>query len=384
MRRRGSILKRCGHSSSSWSRCRHAWGVVVDLGRDDEGHRRQLWRTVPEGVDPEQELTRLLRDRDQGHLVAETRDLKVETYLTEQWLPHMRTRIRRRTWDRYRALCQGYVLPVAGDLHLARLRPVHVQRVVDRMVERGLAPRTVVQAYRVLSEALSQAVRWQLIAVNPATAVRPPRIERAELTVPTPDEVRTILSAVEGTWAALPITLAATTGMRRGEVFGLRWRDVDLDEGLVRVTGGLQRVGGELRILEPKSASGRRTVALPPVAVEVLRAYRKDQTARRLLAGEAWADLDFVIDRGDGRPRDPDSITGPFKLAATSAGVPGARFHDLRHAYATALLRQGVHPKIASEALGHASVGFTMDTYSHVVPSMQRQSAEAIERALEL
>jgi integrase len=384
MRRRGTILKRCSHPRSAWSRCRHNWSVVVDLGKNSNGRRQQVWQTVAEGEDPEQELTRLLREHDQGHLASEARSTTVREYLEGDWLPHMQTRVRESTLTRYTGLINEDIIPAIGDMRLGNVRPNDVQRVVDAMLDRDLSARTVVQGYRVLSSALSQAVRWQMITTNPATAVRPPRIERAELTVPDADQVRAIVKAAEGQWAHLPILLGASTGMRRGEVFGLRWRDVDLDAGLIRVTGSLQRVGGKLQVMEPKSARGRRTIAIPASVVEVLRQHRKEQTERRLLLGEAWTDADLVIEQGDGRPRDLDTITHYFVDIAKVAKVSGVRFHDLRHAYATSLLRGGVHPKVVSEALGHASTSFTMDVYSHVVPSMQEAAAEAIGKALNL
>jgi len=382
---RGSILKRCEHPRSSWSRCRHSWSLVVDLGEDEKtGKRRQLWRTVASGEDPQRELTRLLREHDQGHLAAEARPVTVREYLEGDWLPHMRTRIRESTWVRYKQLILSDVLPVIGAARLGRLRPHDVQLVVDKMVDKGLAARTVVQGYRVLSSALTQAVRWQMIPTNPATAIRPPRIERAELTIPDAVQVRAIVKASEGSWIHLPILLGAATGMRRGEVFGLRWRDVDLDARVLRVTGSLQRVDGRLRVVEPKTPRARRTIALPATVVDVLRAHRNEQAERRLLLGEGWTDLDLVVEQGDGRPRDPDTITHRFTDVAAAAKVPGVRFHDLRHAYATSLLRGGVHPKVVSEALGHASTSFTMDVYSHVVPSMQEAAADAIAEALDL
>jgi integrase len=358
--------------------------VVVDLGEDESGKRRQVWRTVPTGEDPERELTRLLRQHDQGRLASEARPLTMGEYLEGEWLEHMRTRLRESTWVRYRQFVRSEIAPVIGETRLGRLRPVDVQRVVDSMVGKGLAPRTVVQGYRVLSGALAQAVRWQMLSVNPATAVRPPRIQRADLTIPEPAQVSAILKAAEGSWCHLPILLGAATGMRRGEVFGLRWRDVDLDAGLLHVNGSLQRVDGKLAIVEPKTPRARRTIALPASVVETLRQYRKDQTERRLLLGEGWTDSDLVIEQGDGTPRDPDTITHRFADYAAAAGVKGVRYHDLRHAYATSLLRGGVHPKIVSEALGHASTAFTMDVYSHVVPSMQEAAADAIEAALQL
>jgi integrase len=159
--------------------------------------------------------------------------------------------------------------------------------------------------------------------------------------------------------------------MRRGEVLALRWAHIDLDAGVARVVASLQLMAGELRLMEPKTDRARRTVALPPITVEILRRHRKEQAERRLLAGEAWQDVDFVTDQGDGGPLSPDAVSRAFYRLVRALGLPGLRLHDLRHAYATTLLAAGVHPKIASEALGHSSVAFTMDVYSHVLPTMQ-------------
>ena len=249
------------------------------------------------------------------------------------------------------------------------------------MLQAGKAPRTVVQTYRVLSSALKQAVRWQLIAVNPASAVTPPRVERAALQIPNAEGVLNLLSAATGTWIAVPLLVAVSTGLRRGELLGIRWRDVDLSGGFIRVTGAIQRQGGALIRVEPKSARGRRTVGLPDITVEALRAHKTEQSVRQTMIGQAWQGGDLVFDRGDGATIDPDSLTHAFGRLAKELGVK-VRLHDLRHAYATLLLLADVHPKIVSEALGHSSTAFTMDTYSHVVPSMQRRAAEAIDEAL--
>jgi integrase len=250
------------------------------------------------------------------------------------------------------------------------------------MLAAGLAPRTAAQAYRALSAALRQAVRWQLLGVNPAAAVQPPRAERTHLGVPDAATVGRVLAAARGTRLHTPLVLAATIGMRRGEVLALRWSQVDLDAGLARVVGSLQVVARELQVVEPKTHRARRTVALPPITVEVLRRHRREQAERRLMVGEAWQDRDLVVDEGDGAPLSPDAVSRAFYRLVRSLGLPGLRLHDLRHAYATTLLVAGVHPKIASEALGHSSVAFTMDVYSHVLPTMQQEAAQAIQAAL--
>ena len=267
-------------------------------------------------------------------------------------------------------------------MKLAKLRPHHVQSVLDGMIADGAAPASVLQAHRVLSAALTQAVRWQLVSMNPCAALRPPRPERARLQVPTSEQVRTILDAARGKVYEVPLTLAATTGARRGEVLGLHWSETDLDAGLVRITTTLQKVNGTATFVDPKTARSRRTISLPPSTVALLRRHRKEQVERRVLLGAAWVDSDLVVDRGDGTYLDPDTLGHAFSRLARDVGLPGVRLHDLRHSFASMLLASGVNVKVVSEALGHASSSFTLDTYAHLLPGMGEQVATAIETAL--
>ena len=297
----------------------------------------------------------------------------------------MRTRIRPTTWDRYRGLIVRHVQPRIGSVKLADLKPRDVQRVVDEMLADGAAPRSVVQCYRVMSSALRQAVRWQLIATNPAAAVQPPRPTRPEITVPNREQLAKIIAASKGTPMELPVLIAASTGMRRGEVAGLRWADIEEtpDGTVARVTGTLQRIDGE------PQARGSEDRPRPPHrgATRAVSWKRSTLTARN--RPNVGSPSDLVGPRttwsSNAVTVSPTTRTPSPTCSASStetAGVRGVRFHDLRHAYATALLRRGVHPKVVSEALGHASTSFTMDTYTHVVPSMQRAAADAIEEEL--
>ena len=361
----------------------NSYRIAVSAGFDPvTGKRRQIFRTV-RGTkrEAERELVRLLREADQG-TIADSGRLTVAEYLTDQWLPHMAQRVRPRTHLRYGQLIQQHVVPRIGSLSLRKLRPSHIQSVIDRILADGLAPRTALHAFRVLSEALRQAVRWQLLAVNPATAIQPPRPGRYQVVVPDSQVVGRILELARGTRLYVLLVVAAGTGMRRGEVLGLKWSNVDLDARLARVVVSLERAGREMHFAEPKTQRARRTVALPPFVIEDLRRHRREQAERRLLAGLAWQDLNLVADRGDGGPIDPDAFSAAFATLAEKAGCPDVRLHDLRHAYATRLLEANVHPKIVSEALGHSTVGFTLDVYSHVVPSLQEHAARAIEEAL--
>jgi integrase len=354
--------------------------VQVSGGFSETTGRRIRKTSTVRGTerDAQRELTRLLRDVDQG-LVAEPGRATLRSYLEERWLPHAATRVRPATHERYCSLMRRHVEPRIGRIRLAKLRPVHVQAVLDGIIADQLSPRTAEQAYRVLSAALRQAVKWQAVAVNPALAVSPPRPDRPELIVPDAATVRQILEAAEGP-LRIALLLAASTGMRRGEVLGLRW--AALDGTRLHVNSSLQRVSGELVFVAPKTDRSRRTIALPPVTVEALRRWRKDQAERRLLLGEAWHDAGVVVDRGDGRPLDPAELSHGFARLCARSGLAGVRLHDLRHAFATQLLVAGVHPKVVSDALGHASTAFTMDVYSHVLPSMGEAVADAMQAAL--
>jgi integrase len=354
--------------------------VQVSGGFDETTGRRIRKTSTVRGSrrDAERELTKLLREVDQG-LVAEPGRTTLKNYLEERWLPHAATRVRPATHERYCSLMRGHVEPRIGRVRMAKLRPVHVQAVLDGMVAEGFAPRTAQQAYRVLSAALRQGVRWQVLATNPALAVNPPRPDRPELVVPDAAAVRQILEAAEGP-LHIALLLAASTGMRRGEVLGLRWSAIDGTK--VHVNSSLQRVRGSLVFVAPKTDRSRRTISLPPVTVDALKRWRKGQAERRLFLGEAWTDLDVVVDRRDGRPLDPAELSHGFARLCARNGLRGMRLHDLRHAFATELLVAGVHPKVVSDALGHASTAFTMDVYSHVLPSMGEQVAEAMQAAL--
>jgi integrase len=249
------------------------------------------------------------------------------------------------------------------------------------MAEGGAAARSIVQAYRVLSAALRDGVRLGVLALNPASAVRPPRPARPALEVPSWATVTQLLEAAQGTPLHVPLVLLATSGARRGEVLALRWREVELDAGLIRITRTAQNVGQVVTFSGPKTDRARRTVDLPASTVAVLRQHRRQQAERRLLAGEAWRDNGLVVDNGLGGPVHPDVLSRSFHRLTERLGIR-CRLHDLRHAHATELLRAGINVKVVSERLGHASSSFTLDTYAAVLPGMGRIAADAIERAM--
>jgi integrase len=375
---RGSVVKRG-----------KTWSYVIDVGRDEEGKRRQRWkgghRTRSEA---ERELRRALHHLDTGGDPF-PEEMTTAAFLT-RWLEHQKGRLRPHPYKRYSQIVRDHVLPVIGELRIDRVRPAHVQRVLDEVAAKGLAVRSVVETRAVLSSAMRQAAAWGLVVANPVTAVRPPKGERKELAVPSPGELVRLLEVARGSTWEIPLVLAATTGARRSEVLATRWSDLDLDRARLRITRSLQRaVAGDdgstsLQFMEPKTDRARREVALTAPTVERLRRYRQEQTTRRLALGPGWTDLDLVCDRGDGGPLDPDAFTRGFKRLAARAGLdPRTRLHDCRHGVATTMLAKGVHPAIASAVLGHASPAFTMSVYQHVLDGMTAQAADALQAAFE-
>ena len=198
----------------------------------------------------------------------------------------------------------------------------------------------------------------------------------------TPEQARTFLDSVRGKRLEALYTVALALGLRQGEALALRWTDIDMEAGNVTVRAGLQRQGGKLVLVEPKTPRSRRTIAAPPIVVAALRSHRSRQLQDRLAAGSEWQDLDFVFCTQAGGPLDSRNVTRDFQRALTKAGLPHMRFHDLRHSCASLLLAQGVHPRVVMETLGHSQIALTMNTYSHVIPALQREAADRMQAAL--
>jgi integrase len=308
----------------------------------------------------------------------------VGVYLRD-WLAHVRGRVRTVTYEGYEVMLRRHALPALGEIELSALTPLRLQQLYADLLAGSesavpLSGGTVLNLHLVLTQALSQAVRWQLLTVNPAAGAQPPRPRRAPRLVVDPDLVERLLAVTAGTVYELPCALALATGMRRGEILALRWTDLSGNYTQVQVVRTLQPTQQGLVFEEPKTARSRRTVLLPGFVRPYLQRHRDRQRQRRDEHANGWQEQNLVIDRGDGRPLNPDTLSAGWARHLRARKMPPIRFHDLRHAHATLLLLQGVHPKIVSERLGHASIGITLDTYSHVLPSMQSQAAEAFDK----
>ena len=366
------------------------WIFGFDVGRDPTtGKRQQRWHTV-KGTkkDAERELRKLLQTVETGSYIEPTK-LTFRAFLS-QWLTDVKPRTAPRTYEGYEWVCRQHIIPALGSVDLTKLLPTHLQAHYARALEKGrldgsggLSPRSVIHQHRIIHEALQDAVKWGLLPRNVAQAVDPPKAPRHEMRTLQVDGVRTLLAALDGHWAYEPIFLAVHTGMRRSELLGLRWGDVDLAMATVSVQRALHYLrDGSLVFTQPKSQKGVRQVALTPSAVVTLRDYRVQKEQEAVLLGTSITSERLVFCHPDGSPLLPNSLTHAYLRAARSAGLHGVRLHDLRHTHASLMLRQGVHPKIVSERLGHSTVGITLDLYSHVAPGLQEAAAQRFEEGL--
>jgi integrase len=331
----------------------------------------------------ERQLNEALADRGKG-LVFDAGAMTLADYMNKWLTDCAKARLAHRTYDAYEQRIRGHINPSIGRIKLAKLSPANVQAFYTAKLNSGLASGTVRAIYAVLSGALEQAVKWNLIPRNPASSVDPPKLWQDEITVLDADQGKAFLDAARGDRYECFFILALTCGLRRGEICGLRWSDINLDSRTLRVNRQLQRMrnGGGLYFTQPKNAS-RRTIKLPQRALESLRSHRKKQAEQRLLAGPNWRENGLVFTTLKGTPVDAQNFTARnFKSILKRAGLPDMPFHGLRHSCATTLLAKGTHPTYVQKLLGHSSIKQTLDIYSHFMPSMGDYTATAIDEAL--
>ena len=370
---RGSIIKR---SKGSWT-------IIINLGRDPTtGKRKQQWVTV-RGTKKQAEtrLAELLNQMDTGGFIKPTKET-FGSFLQRYLDDYISTQIRATTLEAYQQRGK-HLIDGLGHIPVSELREEHIHKYY-REKSKTLSPGTLIKHHNLLRSALSQGVIWRTLTRNVAEAVKPPKVSRKEMRALTGPEVHRMLEACEDTaWHSIFHTLT-WTGLRRSELLGLRWKDVDLILASLRVVQSVQRLNtGEFIVQEPKTASGRRTIALSPASCLVLREHREKQEADATLLGRQLAEDDLVFSHPDGSPRDPSTLTLAFRRLTRRVGLDGVRLHDLRHTMASLYLEQGVNPKTVAERLGHASVTITLDLYSHCLPGVQEAAAVQFDTAME-
>ena len=364
------------------------WMGQVSMGRDAPSGR--LVRVTVYGQTRQSvaaKVTKLISDRNLGRPIL-TINLTPGDWL-ERWLRLYVSQKRPATLENYESNVRVHIKPVLGHIPMRDLRPQHIQALyVDLLAsgavrrDGGLSPRTVRLIHVILHAALRQAVREDLLVRNVADSASPPRPAHREPVPPTPEDMEQLLVAAEGHRLFALYLLYWTTGARRGELLALRWTDVDLQQGTMRIRRQLARTRTGLVYGEPKTPHARRAIPLADVAKEALREHQARQDAEKKLLGDAYADEDLVFATVDGHAIDPGNALRTFRLLLAKAGLPPYRLHDLRHAFAALLLQRGENPKVVQALLGHSSVVTTLEIYNHLIPGLTEQAIDSLNETL--
>jgi integrase len=369
-RRRGS------GEGSIYQRADGSWCAIIDLGMVN-GKRKRKFVYGTSRKEVAEKLKQLLHQQQQGITIDPER-ITVGEFL-DRWLdevikPHRRAR----TYRSYADTIRLHLKPRLDHHQLTKLTAAHVQSMINSLATASGA-RTTQYARAVLQRALNRAVKWELVTRNVVLATDPPTSKPREITPLTAEEARRLLAAVAGHRLEALYRIALALGLRRGEVLGLLWSNIDRTKKTLRITGALQRVQGKLERSEPKTRAGARTLLLPDVLVELLAEHQRRQAEERLVWGAEWQEHDLVFPTERDTPMKPSNLNRHFKTALKRAGLPATtRFHDLRHSCATFLIAQGVHPRVVMEILGHSQISLTMNTYGHVLPETQREATTKV------
>ena len=363
------------------------WAIILDLYDPATGKRRRKWHSFAGTKRQAQiECARLISEMKGGTYLEPSKTTFAR--FLEHWLDHVKSQISPRSHERYCEIVRKNIVPALGSVLLNKLRPAQISAVYSKALasgrrdgKGGLAPTTVVYMHRLIKQALGQAVRWELLTRNVADGVDPPKVERGSLTTYDMAQTVKLLDELRGSRLRLPVLLGVMCGLRRGEIVALRWSHVDLAAGKMAVVESAEQTAGGVRYKPPKSGRGR-TVALSAMVLTELRQHRLVQGEELLRLGLRASDATFVYTRQDGEPMQPHSLSQMWSTITTT--LPRIQFHDLRHAHATHMLAAGVHPKVASERLGHSRVGITLDLYSHVLPGMQEDAAARVDEAYQI
>jgi len=332
-------------------------------------------------------LAQLLVGIEEGSYIKPKR-ITLGEWLGDWLNGYVKTNCSPRTLDGYHTIIRRHLIPNLGMIPLSQVQPQHIQQYYAHALSepgsdgKGLSARSVLHIHRVLFQALHYAIRQGLLIRNPAQLVDPPRAKKPKMKTLIPQEVSMLLNIAQDTRYYPIICTAVKTGLRQAELLGLRWRDLDLPLASLPVTQVLYKRKGVCQFKEPKTGHSRRRLNLPPSLALFLRQYKAKRGAESLLLGKPLMEDDLVFGNVDGAAMDPGTLTHNFARIAQRAGLPGTRFHDLKHTFASLMLLAGIHPKVVSEMLDHSSVAFTLDVYSHVVPGLQEAAGKRLDEVL--
>lgn len=356
-----------------------AYQVVIDLGTDPiTGQRNRKCKTV-HGTKKQAEMLRrqMIQEIESGHITAPS-TRKLQDWMID-WLDNYRPNIEETTRDGYKEKLDNYIIPGLGNISLNALRAEHIQKWVNSLSKRGLSAKTIRNAFNILNPALKKAVVLHMIPSNPCEGVELPKLVRPEVAVYDSKDFKKVLDAAEGTDMYLIVLLELTVGLRRGELIALKWPQVDLKSGVLYIQENTVRAHGTTITKQPKSKAGNRKITVGSAVVAVLQQAKSEYEKDKAEWGPGFHDDGYVIRQPNGKPFKPDSITHKWRNFEKKHGFNHIKFHGLRHSNATALIQAGVSPKVVQARLGHADVTITLNTYTHVRPSMDQEAANKLD-----
>jgi integrase len=345
-----------------------------------EGKKRKFITVHGRKSDAQKKLNELLVNLEKGIPITSGKLTVAEHF--RNWLGgYVKTNCSQRTLEGYQSIIEKHLIPALGSIQLKHLSPQVIQSYYGKACE-TLSARTVYHEHRVLSQSLKYAVRQGYLGRNPCELVDPPSPVKKQMRTLTPGEVEVLLDTAKDNYYYPVIYTAVSSGLRQAELLGLRWRDIDLDLQSISVNQTLYKRKGVCQFKEPKTSHSRRRVAMTPKLALFLRDYKEERESLSLHLGKLLSLDDLVFANIEGKPLNPSVLSHTFHRIAVQAGLKDVRFHDLRHTFASLMLLRGAKPKVISEALGHSSVSFTMDTYSHIIEGMQEDAMALLDKVL--
>jgi integrase len=374
------MAKRGQNEGSIYKRTDGRWAAAINLGYAGGKLKRKTFYGKTR-TEVQAKLTEALSDKQKGLPVVIERQT-VGQFL-ERWLEDcVKPSVRPNTYYSYEQHVRLYLKPELGQIQLSKLSPQHIQTLMNSQLKVGRSPRLVQYLRTVLRCALTQALKWNLVARNVATLVDSPRYKKTEVVPFTVEQVHTFLESIKGDRLEAVFRVALSLGLREGEILGLRWQDVDFQSGVVRVTVALQRIERKLQLVDLKTQRSRRTLPIPETTANALRAHRIKQLEDKMLAGDLWKETGLVFTTSIGTPLYARNVLRSFHRLLKRAGIPRQGFHNLRHSCASLLLAHNVSPRTLMDILGHSNISLTMNTYAHVMPGMLCDAANLMDSVL--